>query len=75
MLLPYLTRTGSHLGFYSMTRYLLLAFPVFIVAADWLKARAWLAMCVIGLSAAMLFAYMTWYAQWYSGSDDFDSTQ
>jgi Gpi18-like mannosyltransferase len=65
LMLPYLTRTGGPLKFASMTRYILLAFPVFIVMAKVCNNRIWLVPCVTGLFAALLFAYSALYAQWY----------
>ncbi len=65
LILPYLTITGGPFGFRSMTRFILLAFPVFIVMAKLCKNRLWLVPCITGLFAAMLFAYSALYAQWY----------
>jgi len=65
LLFLYLTRAGDTVGFMSFTRYLMLAFPVFALAANSLKERAGLCLSIIGLSAAMLFMYMALYAQWY----------
>jgi Gpi18-like mannosyltransferase len=65
LMLPYLTQTGGPSKFQSMARYILLAFPVFIVMAKFCKNRNWLAACVIGLFAALLFTYSAMYAQWY----------
>jgi Gpi18-like mannosyltransferase len=65
LMLPYLTHTGGTIRFESMTRYILLAFPVFIVMAKLCKNRLWLVPCISGLFAAMLFAYSALYAQWY----------
>jgi len=65
LMLPYLTTTGGPLRFTSMTRYILLAFPVFIVMAKFCKNRLWLVPCITGLFAAMLFAYSALFAQWY----------
>ncbi len=65
LMLPYLTRTGGPLKFNSMTRYILLAFPVFIVMAKLCKNRLWAVPCIIGLFAALLFMYSALYAQWY----------
>jgi hypothetical protein len=64
LLLPYFTRGGS-VGFVSFTRYLLLAFPLFIIAGRIFQERIWLGFSVMGLSAAMLFMYTAFYAQWY----------
>jgi hypothetical protein len=65
LMLPYLTLTGGPFGFRSMTRFILLAFPVFIVMAKLCESRLWLVPCITGLCAAMLFAYSALYAQWY----------
>jgi hypothetical protein len=65
LMLPYLTLTGGPLKFNAMTRYILLAFPVFIVMAKLCKNRPWLVACIIGPFAALLFAYSALYAQWY----------
>lgn len=64
LLLPYLTFSGS-VGFRSAGRYVLLAFPVFVLLADLLAKRAWLAFGVLGVSAAMLFMYTACFAHWY----------
>jgi len=65
LMLPYLTLTGGPLKFISMTRHILLAFPVFIVMAKLCKNRLWLVPCITGLFGAMLFAYSAMFAQWY----------
>ena len=65
LILPYLTQTGGPVKFRGMARYILLAFPVFIVMAKLCKNRNWLAACIIGLFAALLFMYSAMYAQWY----------
>jgi Gpi18-like mannosyltransferase len=65
LMLPYLTLTGGPSKFTGMTRYILLAFPVFIVMAKLCKGRLWLVQCITGLFAAMLFTYSALYAQWY----------
>ena len=64
LLLPYFTLSSS-VGFVSFTRYVLLAFPLFIIAGRIFQERVWLGFSVIGLSAAMLFMYTAFYAQWY----------
>ncbi len=64
LLLPYFTLSGS-VGFVSFTRYVLLAFPLFIIAGRIFQERVWLGFSIIGLSAAMLFMYTAFYAQWY----------
>jgi hypothetical protein len=48
LMLPYLTFTGGPFGFRSMTRFILLAFPVFIVMAKLCKNRLWLIPCITG---------------------------
>jgi Mannosyltransferase (PIG-V) len=65
LMLPYLTVTGGLIGFMGMTRFILLAFPVFIVMAKLCKNRLWLVPCITGLFAAMLFTYSALFAQWY----------
>ena len=65
LLLPYLTQTGGPLKFFGMARYILLAFPAYIVMAKLCKDRNWLVACGIGLFAALLFMYSAMYAQWY----------
>jgi hypothetical protein len=65
LMLPYFTITGGPMRFASMTRYILLAFPVFIVMANLCKSRLWLVQCITGLFGAMLFTYMALYAQQY----------
>jgi hypothetical protein len=65
LLLPYLTGSGGVIGFQSMMRYMLLAFPVFIVVAGVCKERLWFGLSVVGLLAAMLFMYTTLFAQYY----------
>lgn len=66
LLLPYLTLSWSPtLGFNSFTRYILLAFPVFIVMGDLFKKKLWLGLGVTGFFAAMLFMYTALFAQWY----------
>jgi hypothetical protein len=65
LMLPYLTVTGGPNRFISMTRYILLAFPAFIVMAQLCKNRLWLVPCITGLFAGMLFTYSVLYAQWY----------
>lgn len=64
LLIPYLALGGGQ-GFSSMTRYVFLAFPVFIGAAALLKGRPWLTASAVGLFSAMLFAYSAMFAQWY----------
>jgi len=64
-MLPYLTQTGGPLKFAAMTRFILLAFPVFIVMAKLCKDRLWLVPCITGLFATLLFTYSALFAQWY----------
>jgi len=64
VLLPYLMLSGGQ-GFVGMSRFLLLAFPVFIIAADLTKGRVWFGASLLGLSAAMLFAYTAMFSQSY----------
>lgn len=65
LLVPYITRTGGSLEFQSITRYILLAFPVFIIMGHLFIKRLWLGLTVAALFAAMLFMYTAMYAQWY----------
>ncbi len=65
LMLPYLTITGGPIRFRGMTRFILVAFPVFIVMAKFCKNRLWLVPCITGLFAAMLFTYSALYAQWH----------
>jgi hypothetical protein len=65
LMLPYLTQTGGLLKFTSVTRYILLAFPVFIVMAKLCTDRIWLVRCITGLFATLLFTYSALFAQWY----------
>ena len=65
LLVPYITRSGGSLEFQSISRYILLAFPVFIIMGHLFIKRLWLGLTVAGLFAAMLFMYTAMYAQWY----------
>jgi hypothetical protein len=65
LMLPYLTVTGGPIRFRGMTRFILLAFPVFIVMAKLCKNRLWLVPCITGLFSGMLFAYSVLYAHGY----------
>ena len=65
LMLPYLTLTGGPMKFQSMTRYILLAFPVFIVMAKFCKDKPWLTSCITGVFAALLFAYSALYSKGY----------
>lgn len=60
-----LTRLGHGNAFTSMSRYLMLVFPVFIVAAEALDRRPLLRAAVLCVSAALLFWYSALFAQWY----------
>ena len=64
LLLPYLTRTGG-VGFASFIRYVMLVFPVFIIAATLSKRRMWLGLAICGVSGALLFWYTALFAKWY----------
>ena len=64
LLLPYIA-FNSPVGFVPFTRYIMLAFPVFVLAGRIFQERLWLGFGVIGLSAAMLFMYTAFYAQYY----------
>ena len=64
LLLPYVT-LSTNVGFVSFTRYLLMAFPVFIILGESFKRRPWLGVSVIGIFSAMLFMYTAFYTQWY----------
>jgi hypothetical protein len=63
LMLPYLTRVGGPTKFMGMTKYILLAFPVFIVMAKMCESRPWLVPCITGLFAALLFMYSALFAQ------------
>lgn len=54
LLLPYLTLSGGPAGFVSMSRFNLVSFPLFVVAADLLLRAKWLLAGVIGLLGAAL---------------------
>ncbi|MFZ0748248.1 MAG: hypothetical protein WAM70_02730 [Pyrinomonadaceae bacterium] len=64
LLLPYFTRTAGA-GFASFTRYVMLAFPVFIIAATFSKRRVWIGLAICGISGALLFWYTALFAKWY----------
>lgn len=64
LLLPYFT-VSSEVGFRSLTRYSLMAFPVFIVLGELFKKSMWLGLSVLGLFSAMLFMYSAFYFQFY----------
>lgn len=61
----YLTRGDSGLAFSSMQRFLLLAFPAFLLVADLCRRRLWLGIGLVAASAVGLFAYMSQFAQGY----------
>jgi Gpi18-like mannosyltransferase len=63
-LMPYLLASGN-IGFGSFTRYLLLAFPIFIILGTIFKRRFWLGLATLGLFAALLFLHTALYAQAY----------
>jgi hypothetical protein len=65
LLLPYLTHSGGTLELASFTRYILPAFPVFVIMADVSRKRIWLAMSLIGIFASVLFYFTALFAQWY----------
>jgi Gpi18-like mannosyltransferase len=68
LMLPYFTISGGPIKFRSMTRYILLAFPVFIVMAKSCKNRPWLVPCITGLFGALLYMYSALYSQgWWAG--------
>jgi hypothetical protein len=64
LLLPYFTRSGS-VGFASFSRYIMLAFPVFMVMGGFCRRRVWLALTLCGISGALLFACTALFARWY----------
>jgi hypothetical protein len=64
LLLPYLTLSGS-LGFRSFSRYVILAFPAFIVMGKLLERRPWAGWATLALFAAMLFVNTAMFAQWH----------
>jgi len=64
ILLPYLT-LGGVLKMRSFTRYVMLAFPVFVIIGDQLKGRFWLFLGLVIIFAALLFGYTALFAQWY----------
>jgi hypothetical protein len=64
LLLPYFTLSGVW-GFQSFTRYVLPAFPVFIIMGNLCKGRPWLAVSIAGVLSALLFMYSAMFAQWY----------
>jgi hypothetical protein len=65
LLLPYLTLAGGPSRFTSMHRFVLLAFPAFLVLALLCEGRRWLAVSLIGLFAAGLFLYTALFSQAY----------
>jgi hypothetical protein len=64
LLLPYFTRSGS-VGFASFSRYIMLAFPVFMVVGNFCRRRVWLALTICGVSGALLFVCTALFAKWY----------
>jgi Gpi18-like mannosyltransferase len=64
LLMPYIIGSGNR-GFGSFARYLLLAFPVFLIMGQLFKERLWLGLSVIGLFAALLFMHTAFYVQAY----------
>lgn len=64
ILLPYLT-LGGIFKMRSFTRYVMLAFPVFVIIGDQLKGRFWLLLGIVIIFAVILFSYTTLFAQWY----------
>lgn len=64
LLLPYVTLSGG-LGFRSFTRYVMLAFPVFIILGELARKWTWAGLAVLSLFAAMLFMYTAMFAEWY----------
>ena len=65
LLFPYVTRTGGPAGFESFARYILLAFPIFVVVGQLATRRLWIGLSVLGIFAAMLFMYTAMFSQWY----------
>ncbi len=63
VLLPLPTLANGQLT--SMSRYGLLAFPIFIALADFCRERSWLTFSIFGLFGGMLFMYSTLFAQSY----------
>src|SRR5438094_4185394 len=64
LLLPYLAFSGKT-GFLSFDRYVMLAFPVFIVAGKLFRERPWIGLGVMALCGALLFMLVAFYAQFY----------
>jgi Gpi18-like mannosyltransferase len=64
LLLPYITLSGG-LGFRSFTRYIILAFPVFIIFGELMRKWTWAGLALLGIFAAALFMYTAMFAQWY----------
>jgi hypothetical protein len=65
LMLPYLSLSGGPSGLTSMTRFGLLAFPVFIVLAELCRKWLWLCMAIISIFALMLGVYAALFGQWY----------
>lgn len=64
LLLPYITLSGG-LGFRSFTRYVMLAFPVFVVFGELARKWTWAGLALLCIFAAMLFMYTAMFAEWY----------
>ena len=64
LLLPYFTLSGRS-GFKSFTRYIILAFPAFIIIGHILKNQHWIRLIIGIFLAIMLFTYTAMFAQWY----------
>ena len=64
LFLPYFTLSGRS-GFKSFTRYIILAFPVFIIIGHILKRNQWIAIIISIFFGIMLFIYTALFAQWY----------
>jgi hypothetical protein len=64
LLVPYLTLSGGPGEFTSMARFGVLAFPAFIVLAEYGRRWLWLSIATIGLFAAVLALYAALFAQW-----------
>lgn len=63
LLLPYLTLSGGPAGFTSMSRFNLVSFPLFIVAAELIARARWLLPSVIGLLGALLVLFAALFSQ------------
>jgi Gpi18-like mannosyltransferase len=65
LLLPYLTLSGSSLGFTSFTRYIMLSFPVFIGLGKLWEQQAWLGWTLLSTWLILLTIYTARFSQWY----------